>query len=39
MPPRRTLHPIGYSWLAREFQLDPIPHFVESSVAYSKAKI
>lgn len=29
----RKLRPIGYSWLAKEFQLDPIPHFVESFTA------
>ena len=39
MPPRRTLHPIGYSWLAREFQLDPIPHFVESFTAEPSVRL
>ncbi len=30
MPTTRTLTPIGYQWLARHFEVDPIPHFVES---------
>lgn len=29
----RKLTPIGYTWLARQFELDPIPHFVESFTA------
>lgn len=29
----RKLSPLGYAWLAREFKLDPIPHFVESFTA------
>jgi len=29
----RKLSPLGYTWLAREFKLDPIPHFVESFTA------
>ncbi len=29
----RTLSPLGYAWLAREFTLNPIPHFVESYAA------
>lgn len=29
----RTLTPLGYAWLAREFSLNPIPHFVESYAA------
>ncbi len=29
----RELSPLGYAWLAREFQIDPIPHFVESFAA------
>ncbi len=33
MSPGRTLNPLGYAWLAREFRLDPIPHFVESYAA------
>ena len=33
MSPGRTLSPLGYAWLAREFRLDPIPHFVESYAA------
>lgn len=33
MPPSRTLTPVGYTWLARHFEIDPIPHFVESFIA------
>ena len=29
----RKLTPIGYTWLAEQFQLDPIPHFVQSYTA------
>lgn len=29
----RKLTPLGYTWLARQFQFDPIPHFVESFTA------
>ena len=29
----RKLNPIGYAWLARNYGLDPIPHFVESFTA------
>lgn len=29
----RTLTPLGYAWLAREFTLNPMPHFVESYAA------
>jgi hypothetical protein len=29
----RELSPIGYSWLARQYQINPIPHFVESFTA------
>lgn len=29
----RTLTPLGYAWLRREFTLNPIPHFVESYAA------
>lgn len=29
----RTLTPLGYAWLAREYGLNPIPHFVESFAA------
>jgi hypothetical protein len=29
----RKLSPLGYAWLARRFQIDPIPHFVESFTA------
>ena len=33
MASTRNLSPLGYAWLAREFRLDPIPHFVESYAA------
>jgi len=33
MLPGRKLLPIGYAWLAQQFQIDPIPHFVESFTA------
>jgi hypothetical protein len=26
----RTITPVGYSWLREHFQVDPVPHFVES---------
>lgn len=29
----RELSPIGYSWLALRYKIDPIPHFVESFTA------
>ena len=29
----RKLTPIGYAWFAEKFQLDPIPHFVQSYTA------
>jgi hypothetical protein len=30
VPAARTSTPIGYAWLIDHFQIDPIPHFVES---------
>ena len=30
MPTDRTLIPLGYAWLALEYGLNPIPHYVES---------
>jgi len=33
MPQAPELHPIGYTWLARQFGVDPVPHHVESFVA------
>ncbi len=35
----RTLTPLGYAWLAREFTLDPIPHYVESYAAQPGIRI
>jgi hypothetical protein len=29
----RTMTPLGYAWLKREFTLNPIPHFIESCAA------
>jgi len=33
MSPGRTLRPLGYAWIAQEFGLDPIPHFIASYAA------
>lgn len=33
MGTQRTLTPLGYAWLTREYGLNPIPHFVESFTA------
>lgn len=35
----RTLTPLGYSWLAHEYGLNPIPHFVESYAAEPGVRI
>jgi hypothetical protein len=39
MPHNRQLTPIGYQWLAQNFRLDPIPHFVESYLAQPGVRI
>lgn len=39
MPSPRTLTPIGYKWLARHFEVDPIPHHVESYLAQPGVRI
>ncbi|TDU64083.1 Fic/DOC family protein [Prosthecobacter fusiformis] len=39
MPPPRTFSPIGYQWLADHFQVDPMPHFVESYVSQPGQRI
>ena len=39
MPDARKLTPIGYQWLAEHFEVDPIPHFVESYLAQPGTRI
>lgn len=39
MSATRKLIPIGYQWLAQNFEVDPIPHFVESFLAQPGVRI
>lgn len=39
MPHNRQLTPIGYQWITQHFDVEPIPHFVESYLAQPGVRI